>query len=124
MSKTTSTYWNTLDEANSSAWEVVDGTNGKIKQLTVAIDETTGDYTRLTQFAPKTNTREFGSKFHDYPEEIYVISGSLYDEAFDMWLEAGHYCSRPPGEVHGPFLSEEGCLVLEISYPSQSITNT
>ena len=23
------------------------------------------------------------------------------------------------GEVHGPFKSEDGCVVLEISYPSQ-----
>ena len=40
---------------------------------------------------------------HEYPEEIYIVSGRLYDEAFNIWLEAGHYASRPPGEVHGPF---------------------
>ena len=117
MSKTTKTYWNILDKENADAWEVIDDTDGKIKQLTVAIDNESGDYTRLTLFEPGADTKDFGSKFHDYPEEIYVISGRLYDKAFTMWLEAGHYCSRPPGEVHGPFRSEEGCLVLEISFP-------
>jgi len=41
-----------------------------------------------------------------------------------MNLAAGHYCSGPPSEVHGPFRSEQGCLVLEISYPSQIVNNT
>ena len=120
MSKTTKTYWNVLAEESVNKWEVVEGTGGKIAQLTLAMDQKTGDYTRLTRFAPGTDTSDLGSKFHDYPEEIYVISGSLYDAAFDISLAAGHYCSRPQGEVHGPFRSKEGCLVLEISYPSQT----
>jgi quercetin dioxygenase-like cupin family protein len=120
MSKTTKTYWNVLAKENINAWEVVENTDGKIKQLTVSIDKETGDYTRLTQFEAGADTSDFGSKFHNYPEEIYVISGRLYDKAFDIWLEAGDYCSRPPGEVHGPFRSKKGCLVLEVSYPSQA----
>ena len=120
MSKSTIQYWNVLSEENKDCWEVLEGTDNKIKQLTLAMDEKTGDYTRLTEFAADTDTSDTGSKFHDYPEEIYVISGSIYDAAFDLWLEAGHFCSRPPGEVHGPFKSDEGCLVLEVSYPSQS----
>lgn len=122
MSKSTHTYWNALDIQNATAWEAIEGTHGKVEQLTLSIDEVSGDYTRLTRFKPGTDTREFGSQVHEYPEEIYIISGKLYDAAFDMWLEAGHYCSRPPGEVHGPFTSTEGCLVLEISYPSQILT--
>ena len=120
MSKSTIQYWNVLADENQNRWEVLEGSDGKVKQLTLAIDSETGDYTRLTEFAPSTDTSEAGSKFHDYPEEIYVISGRIYDAAFDLWLEAGHYCSRPPGEVHGPFKSDQGCLVLEISYPNQS----
>ncbi|HIL96863.1 MAG TPA: hypothetical protein EYG51_13230, partial [Pseudomonadales bacterium] len=77
---------------------------------------------RLTKFKAGADTGRFGGKSHDYPEEIYLISGRLYDEAFNLWLEAGHYASRPPGEVHGPFRCEEECLVLEVSYPSQSDT--
>lgn len=120
MSKTTKTYWNVFVEKNAHEWEVLEGSNEKIKQLTLAIDKKTGDYTRLTYFKPGSDTRDFGSNTHDYPEEIYIISGKLYDGAFDKWLAAGDYCSRPPGEVHGPFRTEQACLVLEISYPSQA----
>ena len=120
MSKTTATYWNVLAEANRHRWEPIEGTDGMLEQLTLALDEQTGDYTRLTRFKAGADTRTFGGKSHVYPEEIYIISGRLYDQAFNLWLEAGHYASRPPGEVHGPFLCEEDCLVLEVSYPSQS----
>lgn len=29
------------------------------------------------------------------PEEVFIVSGRLHDQAFDLWLEAGHYASRP-----------------------------
>lgn len=41
------------------------------------------------------------------------------DQAFDTWLETGHYASRPPGELHGPLRTELGCVVLEISFPNR-----
>ena len=91
------------------------------EELTLAMDEETGDYTRLTRFKPGADTSEFGAKSHNYPEEILIIQGRIYDAAFDRWLEAGDYASRPPGEKHGPFKTEDGCVVLEISYPSQAI---
>lgn len=47
------------------------------------------------------------------------MSGRLYDQAFDRWLEAGCYASRPPGELHGPFQTDEGCVVLEMSFPQR-----
>lgn len=123
MSKSTAQYWNVLSASSASAWETIEDTQGMMEQLTLAIDDATGDYTRLTRFKAGTNTKVFGSKSHDYPEEIYIISGRLYDEAFDSWLEAGHYTSRPPGEIHGPFICEQDTLVLEISYPSQKAGN-
>jgi quercetin dioxygenase-like cupin family protein len=94
---------------------------GVAEEVTLAIDKETGDYTKLTRFKPGADTSSFGSKSHEYPEEIMIIEGRLYDEAFDRWLEVGDYASRPPGEVHGPFRTDSGCVVLEISYPSQSV---
>jgi hypothetical protein len=120
MSKSTTTYWNILKSSAADSWEPVDGSNGMIEQLTLAIDDETCDYTRMTRFKQGADTKEFGGKSHQYPEEIYIVSGRLYDAVFDMWLEAGHFASRPPGEVHGPFICEEECLVLEVSYPSQA----
>lgn len=120
--KTTTTYWNPLDFKNMDQWEDIPGTNGNLKQITIAEDKQSGDYTRLTFFKDGYDTSTFGAKSHDYPEEIFIVSGRLYDEAFEMWLEAGHYASRPPYEKHGPFKADGDVIVLEVSYPSQSIT--
>ncbi len=121
MSKSTCIYWNVLESTHSGRWQAIEGTDNMLEELTLAFDEKSGDYTRLTRFKAGANTQSFGSKSHDYPEEIYIISGRLYDKSFDLWLEAGHYASRPPGEMHGPFICEEDCLVMEVSYPSQSV---
>jgi len=121
MAKNTIQYWNPLLPENNAKWKPVEGMDGFAEELTLAIGDVSGDYTRLTRFKPGANTTSFGSKSHCYPEEILVLEGKLYDAAFDKWLEAGDYTSRPPGEIHGPFKTEIGCLVLEMSYPSQSI---
>jgi hypothetical protein len=120
MSKTTTTYWNPLSPENRKEWQPVEGLEGMAEEITLAIDKETGDYTRITRFLPGADTTPFGSKSHTYPEEILVLEGSLFDAAFDRWLETGEYASRPPGEEHGPFRTETGCVVLEMSYPSQA----
>lgn len=120
MTKTTVTYWNPLVAANEDKWQAVEGLEGIAQELTLSVDHETGEYTRLTRFLPGADTASFGGKSHTYPEEIFVVSGRLYDQAFDMWLEAGHYASRPPGEVHGPFRTDEGCVVLEVSFPNKT----
>ena len=118
--KSTKTYWNPLAQANDAAWEVIEGSDGNLTQLTIAEDLETGDYTRLTKFKGGYSTEAFGAKVHDYPEEIFVVSGRLYDAAFELWLEPGYYASRPPGEVHGPFVADGNVVILEMSYPSQA----
>lgn len=123
MTKSTITYWNPLDSFSDSSsekqWQPIEGLENIAEELTLSIDDSTGEYTRLTRFHAGADTTPFGSKSHEYPEEIFIVSGRLYDLAFDMWLEAGHYASRLPGEVHGPFKTEEGCVVLEISFPNK-----
>lgn len=122
MAKSTSTYWNPLNPSNNDRWEIIEGTDGLIEQLTIAMDDENGDYTRLTRFKPGADTTAFGGKSHDYPEEIFVLKGRLFDAAFNKWLETGDYASRPPGELHGPFKTDVECIVLEVSYPSQAVT--
>ncbi len=75
--KSTSTYWNPLATAHSLDWQTLDGSDGNLSQLTLALDPESGDYTRLTKFKSGYSTQAFGSKSHDYPEEIFVISGRL-----------------------------------------------
>jgi len=120
MAKSTMTYWNALFAGSRDAWVPVRGAENLAEELTLSIDEETGEYTRLTRFFSGADTKAIGGKSHSYPEEVFVVSGRLYDEAFDMWLEAGHYASRPPGEVHGPFRTVDGCVVLEVSFPNKS----
>lgn len=119
--KSTKTYWNPLAAESDEKWEVIEGSDGNLTQLTIAEDPETGDYTRLTRFKDGYSTEPFGAKVHDYPEEIFVVSGRLYDAAFDMWIEPGYYASRPPGEVHGHFIADGDVVILEMSYPSQTI---
>ena len=120
MPKSTTTYWNPLDLANQSHWQAIEGLEEMAEELTLSLDKETGEYTRLTRFHPGADTTAFGGKSHTYPEEIFIVSGRLYDQAFDMWLETGHYASRPPGEVHGPFKTDVGCVVLEFSFPGRT----
>ncbi len=120
MAKSTTTYFNPLKSDNRGDWEDVDGSHGAVQQLTLAVDPDNGDYTRLTRFIGKVDTSYIGAKRHDYPEEVFIVSGRIYDVTFERWLDAGEYASRPPGEVHGPFITEDDCLVLEMSYPSQA----
>jgi hypothetical protein len=108
MAKSTTSYWNPLTSESQGRWTPVSGLDGMAEELTLSMDPATGEYTRLTPF---------GGKSHDYPEEVFIVSGRLYDQAFDLWLEAGHYASRPAGETHGPFKTEVGCVVLELSFP-------
>jgi len=117
MAKTTQTYWNPLLSENLRKWRPIEGLEDAAEELTLSTDPETGAYTRLTRFHPGADTAAFGAKSHAYPEEIVIISGRLYDRAFDLWLEPGHYASRPPGELHGPFRTDEGCVVLEVSSP-------
>ncbi len=123
MSKSTVTYWNPLFEENAQKWRAIPGLEGMAEELTLSMDNNSGEYTRLTRFLPGADTIAFGGKSHEYPEEVFIISGRLYDQAFDMWLEAGHYASRPPGEVHGPFKTKRGCVVLEVSFPNKAGEN-
>ncbi|RDH82501.1 MAG: hypothetical protein DIZ80_09450 [endosymbiont of Galathealinum brachiosum] len=119
MPKSTQTYWNPLISANDNKWTTINGLEGLAEELTLSFDNASGEYTRLTRFLAGADTTEFGAKVHDYPEEVFIVSGRLYDYAFDIWLETGHYASRPAGENHGPFKTDDGCVVLEISFPNK-----
>lgn len=121
MAKTVTTYWNPLQADQAHRWTPVAGTHGLVEQVMLAIDEATGDFTRLTRFKAGADTRDFGPQIHDFPEEILIVSGRLYDQACDRWLTTGDYASRPPGEIHGPFRAETEVIVLDISYPGARV---
>jgi hypothetical protein len=72
--------------------------------------------TRMLRWAPGLDTSASGPAVHDYVEEVYILSGSMHDLTLDRTFAAGEYACRPPGMVHGPWISPEGCEMLEIRY--------
>ncbi|MGB4066571.1 MAG: cupin domain-containing protein [Nitrospira sp.] len=119
MSKSITTYWNPLAPDQQTRWTPIKGLEGMAEEITLSIDPDTGEYTRLTRFLPGADRSPFWGKSHAYPEEIFIVSGRLYDQAFDRCLETGDYSSRPPGEHHGPFKTDVGCVVLEVSFTNR-----
>jgi len=107
----------------STGWDVPAGYPQGIQQKILAgsLDEAnrTGNRTRLLRFEPGVFT---ASPFvHDYWEEVFLVSGDLVvgNDAQGMGGEAFTpftYACRPPGAYHGPFKSDNGCLLLEIHY--------
>jgi len=105
----------------SSGWATPAGYPEGIQQQILAgeLDEVNkrGFRTRHLRFAPGTyTTKPF---VHDYWEEVYLVSGDLIvgcdenGEGGESFLPNTYAC-RPPGTLHGPFKSKNGCLLLEI----------
>jgi hypothetical protein len=106
-----------------SGWETPAGYPDGIKQqiLAGALDEKNkrGNRTRHLRFEPGVYTT--APFVHGYWEEVYLLSGDL-TVGNDANGNGGEkfgpntYACRPPGAFHGPFKSENGCLLLEIHY--------
>lgn len=106
----------------ATGWETPPGYPAGIKQkiLSGFLDSQnrTGGHTRLLKFEPGTYSSVPFE--HDYWEEVFVLEGDLWvgstgatgGERFGPHT----YCVRPPHVPHGPFRSEEGCLLLEQHY--------
>lgn len=79
-------------------------------------DPETGDYTRILQFAPGTDTSAMGVQRHEFWEEVWIVEGSIHDLTLGKAFTAGMYACRPPGMPHGPWRSPNGCRTFEIRY--------
>ena len=95
-------------------WHPVEGDTLGIKEKILSLDPETGDYTRLLKFPPGTETTE--TLIHDFWEEVWIISGSLYDIQKKQTFMPGFYACRPPGMTHGPYRIPYGCVTFEIRY--------
>ena len=107
----------------TTGWETPPGYPEGIQQqiLTGFLDEKNkrGFRTRHLRFAPGVYTT--APFVHDYWEEVYLVSGDLIvgnDEKGNggKSFPPNTYACRPPGAYHGPFFSNNGCLLLEIHY--------
>ncbi len=110
-----------------TGWETPPGYPDGIKQkiLTGPLDEDskTGGRTRMLRIDAGVFTTE--PFVHDYWEEVFMISGDLTVGNDDQGnggesFGPNTYACRPPGAPHGPFKSENGCLIYEIHYYDES----
>lgn len=104
----------TIDTKND--WEPVPGYPKGITQkiLTGHLDEVNncGTRSRLLKFEPGAfTTVPFR---HDYWEEVFLASGNL--TVGGVTYNPMTYACRPPDAYHGPFKSDEGCILFEIHY--------
>lgn len=107
----------------NSGWETLPGYPTGIQQkiLSGGLDEEArrGSRTRLLRFEPGVFTT--APFVHEYWEEVFLVSGDL-TVGNDAQGEGGEsfaahtYACRPPGVPHGPFRSDQGCLLLEVHY--------
>jgi hypothetical protein len=106
-----------------TGWEVPPGYPSGIQQKILAgsLDEGNrrGSRTRLLRFHAGVFT--VAPFVHEYWEEVYLVSGDLTvgndaEGKGGTPFDPNTYACRPPGAFHGPFKSENGCMLLEIHY--------
>lgn len=101
----------------TTGWEPIPGLTGiSQKLLSGNFDEAnlTGYRTRCVSVAPGGKTDE--PFVHRYWEEVFVLEGTLTSSADGTSVSAPAYVIRPPGTLHGPISSAEGCILLEFQY--------
>jgi ChrR Cupin-like domain len=96
-------------------WRPVRGEAG-VSQRVLAEDAASGRLTRLVRWDPGVSTSVGGPAAHEYFEEVLILAGSLRDLRLEQTFSAGCYACRPPGMLHGPWESTDGCIMLEIRY--------
>lgn len=87
-----------------------------VSERILSQDPDRGLLTRMVRWDPGLDTSSTGAVAHDYFEEVLILSGSMHDLSLRQTFSAGWYACRPPGMVHGPWTTVEGCIMLEIQY--------
>ena len=108
-------------------WVTPPGYPAGIQQKILASDlnerHKMGSRTRLLRFEPGAYTT--APFVHDHWEEVYLLSGDLAVGSDDRGqggesFKSPTYACRPPGALHGPFSSKQGCTLYEIHYYDES----
>lgn len=84
----------------------------------LAMDDESGDLTRLANWEPGGDSNPLGVQAHPLWEELYILEGSMAELTLGETFSKGFYACRPPGMRHGPWVSEEGCITFEIRHYS------
>jgi len=108
------------DSQTAYEWHAVKGDLGGLTEKILSIDPETGDITRLLRFPKGYEGKEVLR--HPFWEEIYILEGYLVDVKVNQTYQRGYYACRPPGMIHGPFRSPEGCITFEMRYVDPRVT--
>lgn len=110
-----------FDALAADGWRDIAGYQGvSEKILSGHLDHTAriGAATRLARWQPGAAVAH--TVVHEWCEEVFVVEGTLSigrrGETVEAVLPKGSYACRPPHIVHGPFFSDDGCLLLEVMY--------
>lgn len=111
-----------FDALGPEGWTDVAGYEGvseKILSGRLDPERRAGAITRLARWQPGAAVAT--TVAHDWCEEVFIVSGSLRigtaaAREQSTLLPAGTYAVRPAQVVHGPFFSDEGCLLIEFMY--------
>jgi hypothetical protein len=99
-----------------TGWQTPPGYPEGIQQKILAgsLDEEKkkGSRTRLLRFQPGAFTTV--PFVHDYWEEVFLARGSL-TVGGENFVPMTYAC-RPPHTPHGPFRSDDGCILMETHY--------
>ena len=101
----------------TTGWSPVPDTAGvSIKPLSGDFDEAAGSgfRARYVRFDPGGET--FAPFVHRYWEEAFLVEGSLTAKEDGRTVYPPAYVIRPPGTPHGPLVSRDGCLLVEMQY--------
>jgi hypothetical protein len=111
----------------NAGWETIEGYPPTIQQKILASDlderHKMGSRTRLLRFERGAYTTV--PFVHDHWEEVYLLSGDLTVGSDDQGrggesFKSPTYACRPPGALHGPFSSKQGCTLYETHYYDES----
>jgi len=107
----------------ASSWKIVTGTHGMIEEQILAdnldVIAKSGSRTRIARWKPGALIAN--AVIHDFHEEVFIAQGGLVvgcdaqgfgGENFTAFT----FACRPPQIPHGPFISHEGCIMLEFQY--------
>lgn len=87
-----------------------------IRMMIINEDLATGRRSLLQQYSPgAANATSLVP--HPYIEEVYLIEGDLTDITIGQTFTKGMYAYRNPGMKHGPYTSQNGCLMFVICMP-------
>lgn len=110
-------FFNALDD---EGWEAVPGFDGvEAKVLSGQFDHEnrTGSVTKVSRWTAGMSVAT--PQIHDWCEEVFIISGNLSigtPNNEERVLEPGTYAVRPADIPHGPFFTNNGCVMLEFLY--------